>query len=268
MRGWAMGLTVVLALLCAQPAGGNPVPNDPLNDEGTLSGAMWVGKFRDFCTHDGFSHVTGAGLGMPWHNAVWNERKIAYFHLSASVINVKSVPGFPTGHLRACGTLLPVGDNLGGQPGNGVGAACGMSKGHNGKGLIEFPFKPPPGDAIWLDQLGWKFTTGGMMLVSGEAYVGPPKTKDDDRSGFQAVISAQGAAPCLTKTGADLDKSGGAREFTVAGVYALGGPPFDRNLPLIDLDGDGLEDGMACKQTGEMVCLYQDKPPYEKDEGD
>lgn len=238
--------TLMLGLLVA-PASANKVKDKDgqpggVKDAGTFSGVAKVGKFRSFCEHDGDSDVHGPGIGTPD-----DPTKNAYYELETTVDSAFK-PGAPDGALKVCGRLTKMVSSAGG----GVGAACGASKGWDGKGTVDWlePGKP----TVWLKNLVWKASVGGTLPVTGEANqeFEEDESKEKGKPDFiVATVQAQGAAPCLTKTGTKHNKSGGATDFIVVGSYEIANK-------VTGLEGDQ-NVGPMCKSGLAAGCLYEPK---------
>ena len=239
-------LTGLLVGLLIMPAAANKVQDkDPVQggvkDAGTVTGAtpgdVKVGKNRTFCNHDGTSDVSGPGIGLPTQatkNGYW-----------MATLAVRSLVNQHVGTLKACGRLTKMNSNVNG----GMGAACGASKGWDGRGSIHFPDK---GVTIWLKELGWKVSVGGTLPVTGRAVQAadePTAKQKLPNSNDQVVaeINASGAAACANKNDANKAAGPGATLFTANGTYELlqGSPP-DQSA------------GPYCKSGG-PTCLYQTK---------
>lgn len=200
-----LGLLAIAAIMVGMLAG--PAAAATV-DAGVLTGTATVGKTGP-CGEDG-----GLGLPDPLNT------KQAYYGLStldqgplgdASVI---SATQGQIGDLEICGQL---GDVL------GIGAACGMSRGHGGTGSATVGTL-----SAALSNVGWPATAGGTLPVTGRATVAG---KGDVQ--LTAVVQAQGGAACVGKGG---DKSGngegngtGATSFAVVGSYTMGGPVVDEH---------------------------------------
>ena len=245
MKSKTMVLAVLTGLLLGlliMPAAANkvdhkdPVPAGPVKDSGSLMGTARVGKNRTFCNHDGTSDVHGPGLGLP-NQATKN----AYWQLETPV---RSLVNLHVGLLKACGRLTKMNSNVNG----GMGAACGASKGWDGRGTVHFPDK---GVTIWLKELGWKVSVGGTLPVTGRAVQAPDETAakqklPNSNDLVVADVNARGDG-CTGKNDANKDAGPGARDFAVVGTYEIvqGSPP-DQSA------------GPYCKSGG-PTCLYQTK---------
>lgn len=172
-----IGLLAAVAMMVAMVAG--PAAADPNEvDAGTFTGTATVSQ--------GGACGSGAqGLGLPAPNQNIN----GSWELDTRVSAIVHGPG----DLFACGKLTSVA---------GVGAACGMSKGYDGDGDVNFD----SGDHIALDDLTWKVSVGGTLLVIGEV-------SDHAVGTIIAAVQAQGGAGCVA--------AGGARDFVVAGAFVV-----------------------------------------------
>lgn len=249
---WVVTAALLLGLF-ALPASANKVKDKDgvaggLKDTGFLFGNAMVGKLRDRCLHDGASNVRGSGIGLP------HQTKNAYWELgnsSPAVVTSLAQPG-KIGLVRMCGRLTKMFSAIGG----GLGAACDTSKGWDGRGTIAFLDDDDPStpakDTIWLKELGWK-ASATTFVMTGVANQAPNEGLSKGKGHqdlFLAVIQAQGAAQCPTKSSDKRkDSEEGARFFTVNGIYTIAnGPYIDPNtLPLM------------CKSGLANSCLYDPK---------
>ena len=240
---FAIVATLLLGLLVA-PASANKVKDKDgmpggVKDTGVFAGTAIVGKFRSFCTHEGDSDVHGPGIGMPLVNGTKN----AYYQLHTTIDSAFK-PAAADGVFKICGRLTKMVDEAGG----GLGAACGASKGWDGRGTINWV--DPAKDTIWLKDLVWKTDVSGTWIVTGEAN----QAEEEDESKNKAkndfitmTIQAQGGSPCLTKSGIKPHKSGGADRFTMVGEYTIANGTADQNA------------GPLCKSGLDDACLYDEK---------
>jgi hypothetical protein len=188
---------------------------------------------------------TGKGLHTPsFHGGSKNEEKTGMFQVNKEVyyrLNSESTAIVADsngtvledlgeeyeGRLDVCGI---VGPGL-----LGIGAACGVSVGRDGRGkLIVSGLTNPEIVRIYqLDEVGWPTAVGGVLPVSGYiTRVNANKSvKFTSKGRFTAEISASGAAPCFEA------KPGGGRNFTVVGTmrWAMytkpaGGKPHEPKL--------------------------------------
>lgn len=233
----AVVAAVMMVSLVAPAAFANTVPPSV----GTVQGTATVGKTRTFCNNNGTSDVGGAGLGLP----LVSKAKNAYYKFGGAVnLITAQAPNVILGaRLDVCGDLGPILPQVGSidpvrqknpPPPPGIGAACGASRGTNGKGKLV-----GGGITVWLKHLGWASAIGGVLPITGRAYTdatgsadGKPKSNDPaGGSQIVALINARGAAPCATKadmlnppigTGKkDPNGTQGARAFDVDGVFAV-----------------------------------------------
>lgn len=193
-RETAIALLVMLTVALSNIA---PVAAHPA-DVGLFQGTATVGK-AGLCNQDGGAAISGAGLGLPIINGV----KQAYWALETTVQSLEL--GAVT--LAACGYLDPIELHVANNNLPAVGASCGASKSHGGRGRI--------GDHYRFDRFTSKSTAAGT-----QAYYGVLVDNGDVGNIF-AVVQAQGGAACLTKSGTDGSKTGGATAFQVVGVYGL-----------------------------------------------
>ena len=251
MRSKHIMLMIVSALmlgLLVAPASANKIKDKDgvpggVKDAGAFVGTATVGKWRTHCDHDGESDVGGPGIGLP----VVNGTKNAYYELTTEIDSVFKPAVLEDGVLKVCGRLTKVVDEAGG----GLGAACGASKGWDGKGTIDWDDDLYPGKpTIWLKDLVWKTSVGGTLPVTGEANQAPDEeaSKEKGKPDFiVATVQAQGATPCASKTGTKPNKSGGATTFNVAGTYEIANGTADQNV------------GPMCKSGMDEGCLYDEK---------
>lgn len=246
-----MMIAVLMLGVLAGPASANKLDGKfgsgvPVKEVGLiLDGRAKVGKNRTFCNNDGSSDVSGAGIGLP----IVNGQKNAFWEITTPVTQL---PSLATGTLKACGRLTKMFSAVGG----GLGAACGSSKGWDGKGSVTAPGKK----TIWLDKLGWKASVT-TFVVTGQAV--QADTADEakaKKSGANDVVVAViqtfgGAVPgCTSKVGSgnDPNKSGGAGSdtaFVINGAFAIanGAYPNPNGLP------------GTCKTGLANGCLYDPK---------
>lgn len=247
---WVRAFVVGWMLAGLMPIG--PATANPhATDGGTVMGTVRVGKVATTCTKTDGGVPAGAGLGFP----VASSTKNAYFLAEGTVTSVTH----GAGDVRICGFLEPALSAAPPAPGQikpGIGAACGFSKGHGGQGYISFG--GPPSEArhvIWLNNVGWKSTAGGVLPMTGEASTTANKgmDKDGDRgSQINLPSLGQGGAACADKRdappfGAGPKNNEGATTFAWRGGYAIDARPYTdpNDLPLM------------CK-TG-PPCLYREK---------
>ena len=231
---------------------------------GTLQGIANVGRhFTNDCTKDA-ANVTAVGQGLFIPPPVGPDPKDGVWSLHTTVAGVFSHQGEPevTGVLHACGWLSHVGKISEPVEGQSLGPACGVSKGHNGRGQIIWD---QVSGGVNLFDLGWKTSAGGTLPVFGK-YQAFNTEDDDDKAklakwgNITAEVQAQGGVPCAEAKNCPDQKTApaptpgcGAQQFTVAG-------PFE----LVHV-GDGKEDVVrlndapgTCK-SGEPTCLYDPK---------
>lgn len=195
---------VLLAAVAALFVGmlGAPASAHP-DEAGVFTGTAAVGKSGS-CAQDGTGSVSGAGLGFP---VLAENGKTGYWTLNTVITGL--VHGtLATGQLRSCGLLAPTAGL--------IGAACGVSEGHSGKGTVALGGT----DHISLTNLGWITSAGGTLPVTGNTTDAGTKNKNGT---VVALTQAQGGAACATKSGSGAGKTGGATEFTVVGVFASTG---------------------------------------------
>ena len=240
--------TLLLGLLVA-PASANKIKDKDgipggVKDTGTFTGTGIVGKFRSFCTHEGDSDVHGPGIGVPFQPT-----KNAYYELE-TVIDSAFKPGAADGLFKICGRLTKMADTDG-ETNGGLGAACGASKGWDGRGTIDWDDdRFPEKDTIWLKDLVWKADVSGTWIVTGEANEAEEEveSKEKGKQDFITMtIQAQGFLGCLTKAGVKPHKSGGATQFVMVGEYTIANGTADQNV------------GPLCKSGLDDGCLYDEK---------
>lgn len=232
--------TVVMAV---GPVAAAPVPPDI----GLLTGTAEVGKFGT-CGNDGRGNVAGPGLGLPFFHG----KKNAWWVLNAPGSLSSLVHG--AGDLHLCGKLGEVAGRLGG----GLGAACGMSKGWDGRGTVLYA----DGVSVHLTDLEWKASAGPNFVVFGDVHESKGSKLGGQVVAILNVFPAAGEEfDCFGKPffiGGESDphtKTGGATLFDVTGVFTVfptQTPLFDWNFPTI-----------TCKDDSGMFCLYGPKkePP-------
>ena len=218
---------LLLGLLVA-PASANKIKDKDIvpggvKDAGLFSGEARVGKYRTFCTHEGDSDVSGPGLGLPGQ-----ARKNAYYEFTTLVTSLFKPTGSlflaPAATLRICGRMTATHSAMNG----GTGAACGASKGWDGKGTIDWRDDLYPGkDTIWLKNLVWKTDLhSGTLVITGDANQAQDEdgSKEKIKADFiEATVDAQGMAPCSTKVDGRRkgEKSGGATHLFMVGTFVI-----------------------------------------------
>lgn len=124
------------------------------------------------------------------------------------------------GLLSICGYLSPVDatavdDEKPQKKDEGLGAACGMSQGHDGTGKIAWDPGGPVASSS-LTHVGWLATAGGTLPVKGDVQDNPSTTdKTKLKSGLLlAQVQAQGGQDCVLN-------ANGAKSFQVAGAFEV-----------------------------------------------
>lgn len=239
---WVMCVMVVFAVLAwALPVHAGP----PATRSGAGMGTMAFGKRLECDNHGASSDPSGAGVPFSPLSAP----KRAWARVQMDLFS----PDVP-GRLVFCVRLQPIASNANG----GIGATCDLSKGHGGRGKIDWGDGSP---AVWLADVGWKAsvltTSGTYYAVTGSAssdHDGThPKGKGKPSAGgtFVALLEAQ-ASSCFfdgpSKTSKDDDSQGhhlspGLIVFTVTSVPPSG---LVNQLPL------------TCKREY-VTCLYGPK---------
>lgn len=205
----------VLALVGALFVGLMSLPASAnTNEAGVFTGLADVGKTflsADDCDKSGQATVVGRGLYVVGSaNDLTRERQGAW-HLE-TVTSTGTV-------LEACGWLGPLDGTVVvkdpepfGDRTNGVGPACGASKGHNGMGEMRNAAGTP---LRKLFDLGWKNAVGGLLPVTGhyQEYSPSGSNTKGKKGTVAAQVVAQGGQRCL-----DPD---GAQQFEVVGAYEL-----------------------------------------------
>jgi hypothetical protein len=262
-------LGVLLMVAVAVPASANPMPNEnpatgDLRDVGEIGGWWWWGK-GGTCSNLGgvdFYPWESAGLGLP----LVNRPKTLVFSFDGSMtslVDLVAVGSRTTWQVNFCGFTGPVGklpnpdlrDIPPPEPEpQGIGAACGISKGWGGRGMLQ-RLHPEPYSRAYLRNLGWKVTVAETVVVTADI-VAESKTKTPvDR--FTAVMDRPEVAFCRADKMDNIPlfwhpKSGhtGVTESgTLLGVYAIGPEIFDLNA----IPG-------TCKDSDEPTCLFHTKP--------
>lgn len=250
-----MVVTAIMTGLLAGPAAANKVPDkDPVpggvKDSGVINAIAVVGKNRTGCANDGTSIVSGGGLGLPTQatkNAYWEIGNTGAVNDATSAFNLD------VGDIKLCGRLDKVMSNVGG----GIGAACGSSKGWDGKGTVTFPTK---GVTIWVDKLGWKESVTTIVAIGQAVKAGSAAEAKAKKSTANDIIVAEvqtlgGGAGCANKADGTKPGSGpgsGATVFTVIGAYEVANGDYDAINPNNAPAG-------TCK--GAPPCLYGPKKP-------
>ena len=194
------------------------------------------------------NHVwsNSAGLGFP----VLNGEKKAYWLLVAVGLVIDE-DGPETTELRLCGEIHPMLSRVNG----GIGAACGASKGHQGKGKTFRHDK-----LVEIENLTWKFTVGTKRPVIG--HVVKKRNGFPDRLGkLVGIIDSRGVAlTCAEKSGSGASKTGGATNYGSDGVFAIAFDDAGAALPKWkDLPGSskGAQDHpVFCKRDDPIRCPF------------
>ena len=209
-------VAVVAALfvgLLGVPASAN------INDVGVLVGSAEVGKTfwaGDDCDKTGQADPVGRGLFVVGTPADQGREAQGSWWLDTTVTSVEEPDGV---RLEACGWLDRLtGTELiawQGQPArmNGLGAACGASRGHSGMG----EFGPDGAPIAKLMHLGWVSAVGGLLPVTGQyqEYVAGGPAKGKKGTVLAEVLAVGGGGNCV------LDQTNGAQRFDVVGTFQL-----------------------------------------------
>ena len=209
-----------------------------------INGVAEVGKwFSEHCGKDGAATVTGRGLYFPnlktvpgINNGNREEHGVFHFKSTASAFiasnQIGSPPHFATVDLELCGYLSPVVDDFfPDKPDreDGLGAACGISKAHDGRGWMT---DLTTGQIVQLQEFGW-YELGGTAVVTGK-YVeidentGTKKTKDvlvdpegKGKGSVEGIWQFQGGFACTGLKNAQFNNGNGAQTFSVFGGLKL-----------------------------------------------
>ena len=210
-------VAVVAALLVVLSG---PPASAGINDVGSLTGVAEVGKtFWDGndCDKTGNANVVGRGLYVVGTPEDQGREAQGSWHLDAVVISVNHPEGV---RLEACGWLDAVAGTEEVQwPGqadprtNGVGAACGASRGHSGMG----EFGPEAAPFAKLMHLGWN-GVGPQVPVTGQyqEYTAPNRAAKGKKGSVIAQLQLTGGGGnCV------LDPDNGAENFNVVGMIVF-----------------------------------------------
>lgn len=201
-----------------------------------VQGTATVGKnFKSEapCTKQGLGEPQGKGLVLP--SPVGNKAhgKTAVYRLQTTVVVASAAaPVPPTGVLNVCGYIAPTDQ--------GLGAACGASRGHDGQGKLVV------GDRTYkIYNLGWNNAVGGTLPVRGNyrKIVNGNKNQWLKTEGtITGVVQAVGSGCTENKCGdpkvCSDPTADGATSFTVVGdvVAAMPGnmapPGSDKGAPI------------------------------------
>lgn len=216
------------------------------NYTGTLSGTASVGKWFGTgdknCTKDTADTATPHGEGLYFVGTPGDQARARHgtFQISTDVMILNDKGGLPfPGVLHVCGWLdreAPF--EWPGQPerNNGLGAACGASKGFGGRGWVE---DATGQKLVKLSDLGWK-ASGSTFVVNGnyEEYDPVTKKKNNKVGAVKAVIQASGGGLSCS----EVISPNGAQLFNVNGTFDLlngvGGGDKTPNNPT----GDGSDE--------------------------
>lgn len=227
MKLKATGLLLVMAMLlgiAALPASADVSVGAHV---GAFMGQADVGKASGICDNGSQPHVKGGGIGLlPGDlnllddEIVNTDAKNAYWRILAGT--VVDVPNL-VGTAELCGKLTaPLqGDPDGAGPlpfvdmrAQGIGASCASTKGYDGRGEVAFPTKPEP---LYITNLGWKATVGGLFIVTGD--VGGQKGKKADLLLAQVqALSDTVLLGCIQKTQGNKSDPD---PFTVVATYEI-----------------------------------------------
>lgn len=222
---------------------------------GTLvAGNATVGKWfgdgpGEDCTKDTADTATPGGKGLYLVGTPLDKARERHgvWQISAPITYWTDKGEMGMGMLHACGWLdaIMVPDANPDTNGrfDGIGAACGASKGFGGRGWVE--------DAtgmklVKLSDLGWKNAVGGLLPVNGNfTEYDPDGSKNGKTGAVKAEIQATGgnlSTDCLGLTNVDANgKANGAQNFFVNGTFELINGVFGEKTPN-DPNGDGVEE--------------------------
>ena len=231
-----------------------------INDVGVLEGNAEMGKTfwsQDDCNKTGVATVVGRGLFLVGSLEDQGREAQGAWHLDTVATTVQHPDGI---RLELCGWLGAVAGTEGlqwpGQPArmNGVGAACGASRGHSGMG--EFgPFGAPVAKLL---HVGWVTTATGALLLTGQyqEYVGGDRNSKGKKGTVLALLElVGGGGNCV------VDPGNGAQDFNVVGGVKLVnqqvlGKPEPEECKETDPDQDKVKD-----TSGKRECPTAKKDP-------
>jgi len=229
---------------------------------GVFDGTAKVGKwFRANapCTKDGIGEPEGPGLYFPVIQTVKERRAEGVWRFGTTLAMVGSYDpastdddGVFTGVFNVCGRLESMVDASGQE----VGAACGPSKGFEGKGyaegvdedgVVQFRLK--------LFDIGWKAVVGGVIPVTGsyQEYTDSTRAVKGKKGSVYAIVNAAPANEIEIQRCANLHPDGnGAKDFRVTGVFDLINTYYDKGKgsPGSILPEPPRENGKSCKDDG------------------
>lgn len=192
---------VLIAGLAVSPAHAN-VSFGP--DAGLGAAEVLVGK-RGTCANDGSGNVSGGGLGFP----IIHGPKLAWYRIDAPFgTGLSVVHGL--GEMQLCGKIGPV--DAGGQ----LGAACGSTKGWDGRGRSIYQ----DGAELWISNLTWKGQVGGTTPITADVSAAKGK-KADLMLGVTQVVGEGVTLDCFTKQGTGDDKQGGVQHFDAVMAWTI-----------------------------------------------
>lgn len=215
------------------------------NAVGAFDGVAQVGKWfdtsvdTDGCDKNGFAIPTGRGLYFPGvdgqklpdqsygEGTVPRRENNGVFAFQSSTLvavgQSQAGDGVFTGFVNVCGYLSHVPNTLAKKENrhSGLGAACGASKGHHGKGLAHIVNVATGAVAdLKLYDIGWKAAVGGALpILGGYQEYHPTKPVKKDKFGtIMGVVNARGGA--LDCAG-EANNGNGAQSFAVDGEFEL-----------------------------------------------
>jgi len=200
---------VALAALALAMLAGPAAAHDA--DAGVFQGTAAVGRaftqvpdgnggFRSSCDDEGNGVVDANTNGLYFPAPIGEASVFGVWTLKTST-QVGVLHG--TGALQICGLLRP-------EPNTGLGAACGISQGHSGRGKIVSVGAAHPAATTYLRNVGWITSAGGTLPTNGDIITGPGGARIGTLIG---VTQAQGGAACL--------ETAGAKSFATVGASAL-----------------------------------------------
>lgn len=192
------------AAVCVEETFG-PKPSAPGCPDEKPQGMYHLGQ-------PGGPNILGPGLRLNFANTdKWTER-----HGNWQMESDECTKFNPVAEAMPVACALDLVGQLG--PVLGIGAACGMSAGFGGNGRLE----SDNDSVLYVSDLGWPFTVGGVLPVTGLYTVGSGKNEQVEKPEMGRVLGlvfAQGGLSCIKNP---FSGEGGASQFNVMGFLWFG----------------------------------------------
>lgn len=196
MRRVMVGALTMMALVAlAVPAGAHG------SDTGVFQATTVMGSTWDRpCDGEGNGRIDPAGGGLRLPDPL-RPSTARGWHLVADTA-VGMVHGFA--RLQLCGALSS-------DPVTGMGAACGLSSGDDGRGLLVSGGAAHPASTLRLEDVGWVATLGSIVPITGsvESHEG-----DGGNGTFLALAQMHPGAGCLAS-------EQGASQFATTATFMV-----------------------------------------------